>query len=214
MGWLITLGILLLLAALPLGVSIVYNEEGARVKALAGLVSVTVFPRPKKAKKPKKETKQESKKEAAKAVQAKVKPSHIMEQKKPEPKKGGSVTDFLPLVKVGLNFLSDFRRKLRVNRLEVKLVLAGDDPCNLATNYGRVWAAVGNLMPKLETWLVIKKRDIDVQCDFTAEETLVTARLDLTITLGRILALAVIYGFRALKEFLKIKNKRKGGVVE
>ena len=78
-------------------------------------------------------------------------------------------------------------------------------------NYGRAWAAVGNLMPRLERLFVIKKRNIEVQCDFETTQTLAVARLDLTITLGRLLATVVVYGVKALVEFLKIKNKRKGG---
>ena len=114
-------------------------------------------------------------------------------------------------MKEALRFLGDFRRKLRVDVLEMKLIMASDDPCDLAVNYGRAWAAVGNLLPQLERLFVIKKRDIQVECDFTASETLVIARLDLTITLGRLLAAVVVFGVRALKEFLKIKKKRKGG---
>ena len=110
--------------------------------------------------------------------------------------------------------LGAFRRKLRVNVLELKLIMAGNDPCDLAVNYGKAWAALGNLLPRLERVLVIKKRDLEVECDFTSNETLVTARLDLTITLGRLLALGVVYGIRALITFLKIKKKRKGGAVK
>ena len=133
------------------------------------------------------------------------------EQKKQTAKKGGSITDFLPLVRIALDMLGAFRRRLRVNNLELKLVMAADDPCDLAVNYGRAWAAVGNLMPRLERVFVIKKRNIEVECDFETAKTLITARLDLTITLGRILATVVVYGVKALIEFLKIKNKRKGG---
>ena len=95
--------------------------------------------------------------------------------------------------------------------LEVNLVLAGGDPCDLATNSGKAWAALGNLRPRLERLFVIKKRDLEVECDFTSDETLITARLDITITLGRLIALAVRYGIRALREFLKIMKLRKGG---
>jgi hypothetical protein len=98
-----------------------------------------------------------------------------------------------------------------VNRLDLKLIMAGDDPCDLATNYGRIWEAIGNLFPLLERAFVIKKRDIEVECDFEASETVISARLDITITLGRIISLAVRYAVRALIEFIKIKNKRKGG---
>ena len=128
----------------------------------------------------------------------------------PEQKeKGGSLTRFLPLIKLGLRFLGDFRRKLRLDNLYLRLILAGDDPCDLAVNYGRIWAAVGNLMPRLERLFVIKKRDIQVECDFAASETCVVAHLDITITLGRLLALALVYGVRVLIEFLSMK--RKGG---
>ena len=116
-------------------------------------------------------------------------------------------------MKIALDFLGDFRRKLRVNNLELKLILAGDDPCDLAVNYGRAWAAVGNLLPRLERLFVIQKQNVEVQCDFTASETLVIARLDLTITLGRLLSLAVVYGIRALREFMILQKKRKGGAV-
>jgi hypothetical protein len=58
---------------------------------------------------------------------------------------------------------------------------------------------------------VIKKRDIEVECDFTASTTLVIARLELTITLGRLLSMIVVYAVRALIEYLKISKKRKGG---
>ena len=60
---------------------------------------------------------------------------------------------------------------------------------------------------------MIKKRDLEVECDFTADQTLVIARLDVTITLGRLIALGVVYGIRALITFLKIRKKRKGGAV-
>ena len=211
MGWLITFAILFLLAILPLGASVLYDSEGVSVRIVAGPVKIQVFPLKKKTKKkkPKKDKpkKERKKKQSGEEKTAKAKPA-------PKPETGGSWTDFLPLVKTVLDFLGDFRRKLRVNRLELKLTLAGDDPCDLATNYGRTWAAVGNLMPQLEKIFVIQKRDMEVACDFTATQTLVVARLDLTITLGRLLAAVVKFAVRALIEYLKIRKKRKGGAVK
>lgn len=201
MGWVIFAGVLLLLAILPLGVWIRYDEAGPLVRVVAGPLKITVFPvRKKKAAAPKKE----------KAP----KPEPPQKQKEQQPAKkakGGSLMDFLPLVKVALDLLGDFRRKLRVDELYLRLILAASDPCDLAVNYGRAWAAVGNLLPQLERFLVIKKRDVAVECDFTASQTLVTAQLKITITLGRLVTLAALYGFRGLKEFLKLKKKRKGG---
>ena len=225
MGWLITLGILTLLAVLPLGVSVRYDEGGAVVRVIAGPVRITLFPRPKKDKKPKKEKKSKEKSatepaqqpaeqpEAAPTAAPKAEPVKTEPKEKPKAS-GGSLTDFLPLVQIALDMLGAFRRRLRLNRLELKLIMAADDPCDLAVNYGRAWAAVGNLMPRLERVFVIQKRNIEVECDFETTQTKIIARLDLTITLGRILATAVVYGVKALVEFLKIKNKRKGGATQ
>lgn len=202
MGWLIALGVLILLAILPLGVCARYSAQGPLVRLIAGPVRITLFPRKKKKPKIERQSEQTSSKKDASSAQS---------QKPEEQKTGGSLKDFLPLVRVALDFLGAFRRKLRVNRLEMKLILAGEDPCDLGQNYGRAWAALGNLMPRLERLFVIKKRDLEVECDFTADQTLIFARLDLTITLGRLVSLAARYGIRALKEYFKILNKRKGG---
>ena len=209
MGWLIALGILVLLAITPVGVHARYNSDGILLRAIVGPVKITLLPRKKK------EKKRESTEKPVKPKKEKV-PKQKMKPDKPadNQEKGGSVTDFLPLLQLVFDFLGEFRRKLRVNRLELKLVLAGGDPCNLAVNYGKAWAAVGNLMPQLERFFVIRKRDVEVECDFTAGQTLIIARLDLTITIGRLLSMAVRYGIRAVREYLKIINKRKGGAVQ
>lgn len=214
MGWLIALGILTALAILPLGVSAQYNSGGALVRLILGPVKLILYPRPhsppKKGKKPK-EKKQEEK-TSEKETQEAFAP--VKKKEASGDPQGGDWKDFLPLFRVAMDFLGNFRRKLRVRDLEMKLILAGDDPCDLAVNYGRAWAALGNLMPKLERFLVIRKRNLEVECDFTSEKTLVFVRLELTITLGRLLGLAVVYGIRGLREYLKISKKRKGGAVQ
>ncbi len=205
MGWLIFLAILVLLAILPLGASVLYDADGPRVRIVAGPVKIQVFPMKKKPKKDK------PKKEKPKKEQKK--PAQAGEEQKPfpKPKTGGSWTDFLPLIQVVLDLLNDLRRKLRVNHLLLHLTLAGDDPCDLAVNYGRMNASLAALIAQLERVLVIQKRDVHVDCDFTANETVILARLDLTITLGRILSIAVRHGVRGLMTFLKIKKQREGG---
>lgn len=215
MGWLITFIILFLLAILPLGASVKYNADGPLVRIIAGPIRFTVFPMKKKEKKEKKPKEKKEKKKKQKKEKPPKEPKKGKDKPKEEKKeKGGSILDFLPLVQVGLDLLNDFRWKLRLNRLELKLIMAADDPCDLAINYGRAWAAVGNLVPMLERSFVIKKKDIEVECDFTTSETLIIARLDITITLGRIIALVVVNGIRGLREFLKIMKKRKGGAVK
>ena len=221
MGWLVTLCVLVLLGLIPLGVSVIYDEDGALVRVVAGPLKIQVFPvrkkskQPKKDKKPKKERKKSKSADKQQTTQSSTSSAKTTSKQTTGAKKksGGPITDFLPLVNVVLKFLNGFRRKLRVNVLELKLILAADDPCDLAVNYGRAWAAVGNLLPRLERVFVIQKRNIEVECDFTADKTRVLARLDLTITLGRILGLVFALIGRAIVQLIKIVMKRKGGAV-
>ena len=205
MGWIITLAILFLLAIIPLGLSMIYDAGGALVRVVAGPLKFKVFPPKKKdpdaPPKPKKK-----KKRSAKDTKGET------GGKTSKKKKGGPLSDFYPFVTLTLDFLLDLRNKLRINNLELKFVLAGGDPADLAINYGKTWAAVGNLWPRLETWFVIKKRDVEVECDFEGSENTVYARLDLSITFGRLLVLVVRYGIRGLKEYFNFRKKRNGGI--
>ena len=210
MGFWIAAAVLLVLAILPLGIRIRYNEAGFFLKVIVGPIKITVFPRRKKPENRKPREKKPDKEHKLEQPKTSVPEEQQQPDAQPEQQeKGGSLTRFLPLIQLGLEFLGDLRRKLRLDNLYLRLILASDDPCDLAVNYGRVWAAVGNLIPQLERLFVIKKRDIQVECDFTASETCVVAHLDITITLGRLLALALVYGVRVLIEFLSMK--RKGG---
>lgn len=209
MGIWIAGAILLALAVLPLGVRIRYNDAGFVLKVIAGPLKITVIPGRKKPKKQKVKQKKQKAVQTAESAGSEERPPQPPKAQPEQKERGGSLTRFLPLVKLGLKFLGDFRRKLRLDNLYLRLILAGDDPCDLAVNYGRIWAAVGNLMPQLERLFVIRKRDIQVECDFASAETTVVVHLDVSITLGRLLVLALYYGIRILFEFLSIK--RKGG---
>lgn len=200
MGWLIALAAVVLLSLLPLGVCAAYDVSGLLLELLIGPVRVTIYP--------------------TKTKKKKVAPKKDAANKKDTPKNantagiGGSLTDFMPLLQYFVDFLGDFRRKLRVRRLELRLVMAGDDPCDLAVNYGKAWAAVGNLMPQLERIFTIKKRDVQVACDFTENQIKLYAKVDITITLGRLISLLGVHGFKVIREYFKICNLRKGGVTK
>lgn len=193
MLWLIAAAVLLCIALIPLGFSAVYNEKALNVWVLAGPVRLHVYP---KKQKPANQTTKSS------------------QNDRKDAKKGGSYQTFLQIIKPIFEFLDHFRRKIRVNKLELKLTLAGDEPDKLAINYGRAWAALGNLIPHLERAFVIKKRVVDVACDFSADETLIYARLDATITVARATHLLSRHGIRILKELGELKKLRKGGAQE
>ena len=198
MGWLIALGILILIAILPVGIRAFYDSDGFRLYVSAGPANILVFPGKKKEKKTK-----ESKSKNRTPKKSAPKPKST--------KKGGSYQDFFPLVDKVLDFLSAFRRKLRIKNLTLKMILAGGEPADLAMNYGKAWAALGNLIPLLERAFVIKKRNLEVECDYLADTITLIARVDISITVGRVISLLLVQGIPILREFLKIMNKRKGG---
>jgi len=199
MGWVIALAVVLAIGLLPLGIRIVYEASGFHMTVLAGPLKF-----PLNLEKEKKPEKKETPKPASSGKST----------EKSEPKQGGKLTDFLPLLQVLKDFLGEFRRKLRVKTLQMKLTMAGDDPCDLAVNYGKAWAAVGNLMPLLAQLFVIKKRDVQVACDFVGSQTTLYLRVDAVMALWRLLGLLLRYGFRGIREYLKINDKRKGGAVK
>lgn len=209
MGWGIFFVCLLVLAWIPLGIRVSYGEAGFEARVIVGQVKITLFPRKKRKKKPKTtDSSEKTTEETTKASSEKKRPkTETTEKDEPRMQSGGSLERFVPWIRLGLDFLGALRKKIRLDNLYLHVVLAGDDPCDLAVNYGRAWAVVGDLLPKLERVFVIGKRDIQVNCDFAAEKITVAARGDMTITLGRTLCLGVIYGIRALKIILK----RKGG---
>lgn len=235
MFWWILLGILVLLLILPLGASIFYDAQGVRVLVVAGPIRFTVFPMKKKPPKEEKNKEEPSNEEptdepkpdppveAVPAEEPKALPEGERKKqtplpeapKPPEPAKekesdGGSLLDFLPLVELALKFVGEFFHKtIHIDVLYVKMTMAGGDPADLAISYGNTWAALANLWPYIDRMFTIKKRDIQIQCDFEASESLVNARVDLTITLARILGLVFGYAFRILIKFLQIMNDRK-----
>ena len=187
MVWLIILAVLCGLAVFPLGFSAVYREEDPGVWLLIGPLKFRVYPGKKKSEK-----------------------KESQSQKKFSPK-GGSYRDFAPIARGIFDFLGQFRRKIRVRDLQLKLTLAGEDPCDLAVNYGRAWAALGALTPQLERLFVIKKRNLSVDCDFAGDKTRIYAKVKATITLGRTLHLLSRHGIKVIKEFLELKKLQKGG---
>ena len=201
MGWLIALAGICLLAVIPLGFRAVYKENNPGVFVLIGPFKVRVYPTG---------TKRSRSGKTKKDVPQKAPVNKKTGQKKAV-SRGGSYRDFLPIVQTIVEFLGHFRRKIRVNHLELKVILGGGDPCDLAVNYGKAWAALGNVMPQLERVFVIKKRNLEVECDFLGDKTLVFARVDATITIGRVVHLLTRHGIKILRQLLQLKKLRKGG---
>ena len=210
-SWWMTLCVLLavfvLIGCIPVGVSAAYENDSVRLSLKVSAFCIQLLPA-----KQKKEKKKRAKKREATAVQKQETPASAPEKKAPEKKASpllsGGVGGILELLDFAGDVLGDLRRKLRVEELTLYVTFGGKDPAKAAMNYGRAWAAIGALTPALERIFVIKKRDIQPVLDYNEEKMRVSARLQLTITIGRALALALHAGLR----FLKLLQQRKKAV--
>ena len=202
-GW-VVLGIIVLvfvlIGCIPVGVDASYHENALALRLKIGFFTMQVLP----AKPKKKKAEAKKKKPAAKKPDAKqAKPAKPKKQFQ-MPKL--TLQDILALVDLACDTLGNLRRKLRVEVLVLHVTLGGSDPAKAAILYGRAWALIGMLNPKLEQLFVIKKRDIQPVLDYNEKEMKVDAHLALTITIGRAVSLAARAGVRFLKLWL---NKKK-----
>lgn len=191
-GVLIVLLLVCLLGLLPIGVRLSYDEAGGLVWLKLGFIKILLYPQDKTEQKGK-----QGKKKAKKSKGGKNKP------------KGGNLTEFLPIAKIVFDFLSDFRKRLYVQKLYLRLTLAENDPFDLAVHYAEAWGVLGSVMPLLEQYVKIKDRDLKIDCDFTAEKPNVVARADILISFGRFLVIALRHGIRGFKKYQLISKKIK-----
>ena len=189
-GWFV-LGIIVLvfvlIGCIPVGVDASYHENALALRLKIGFFTMQVLPA-----KPKKKKAETKKKKPAAKKQFQM------------PKL--TLQDILALADLACDTLGNLRRKLRVEVLVLHVTLGGSDPAKAAILYGRAWALIGMLNPKLEQLFVIKKRDIQPVLDYNEKEMKVDAHLALTITIGRAVSLAARAGVRFLKLWL---NKKK-----
>ena len=202
-GW-VVLGIIVLvfvlIGCIPVGVDASCHENALALRLKIGFFTVQALPP-----KPKKKKAASSKKKSA-AKKPDAKQSKPAKPKKQFQMPKLTLQDILALVDLACDTLGDLRRKLRVEVLVLHVTLGGSDPAKAAILYGRAWALIGMLNPKLEQLFVIKKRDIQPVLDYNEKEMKVDAHLALTITIGRAISLAGRAGVRFLKLWL---NKKK-----
>ena len=199
-GWIIlaiVAAVFALIGCIPVGVDAQYHEDALALRLKIGFLHMQVLP----AKPKKKRTKPQKTKRAPKKPDAKpAKPIKQFQMQKL------TLQDILALLDLACDTLGNLRRKLRVEVLVLHVTLNGSDPAKAAILYGRAWALIGMLNPKLEQLFVIKKRDIQPVLDYNEKEMKLDAHLALTITIGRTLSLTVRAGVRFLKLWL---NKKK-----
>lgn len=197
-GPMVIVGLILLI---PIGLDIVYNVDGLEAWFYLGSYRTMLYPE----RKGNAFIQETGRKLVNKTTEVTTKAIKAVKEE------GGGFNEFIPLLKIVLGFFGDLFRKVRLKHLQMRLILASTDPCNLALSYGRAWMAVGNLMPVLESVFTIKKRDVGVECDFLSTETRIFVRFDAKISLGRFLLLLFTHAFKAVVELDNLTNQNEGG---
>ena len=189
------LALLTLLNLLRVGVSAGYEAQAFSVSARVGPLTIPVWPRP-PAEEPKKPKKEKPPKEP-KAPQEQTKEKEL------------DFDTVLALAKLALKAAGSFRRKLTVELFRLVFVAGSSDPYDTAMQSAYVQAALGSLRPLAQRALQIQERDVQVGADFTADKPRIEARLTLTIRIGQIVAIGVVFGVGYLKLMLQKKKAAK-----
>lgn len=200
-GWLIALAVVLLLASIPfwpVGLVAVYREGGLEIAIRLGFLRFKLDPEG------------STLKDLIVPV-VKKEAEILVATIKAKKEEGGKLSDLLPLLNAIWKLLGDLRRKVRVKRLDMCLTLAGGDPCDLALNYGKAWAAVGNIVSFLENFLTIKKRNVQVNTDFLGDTTRVYLKVFANMTIWRLFSLLMKHGLPLRDEYKKFLNIDEGG---
>ena len=197
MGWIVGGIFLVLLAMMPIRLLVAYSLQGVSVKLKVGFLTFSVLPRKSGGKQKKADESGEAATSGSNAEKQRTK------QNKPD------ISAYLRVLKLVLDLLIRLRNKAVMKRFDFLLILAGGDPSDLAVLYGRTQGAFAVLFGQIEAAFNIKKRNIRIECDFTADKTVFEGFTDISITFGKLLYLAVRYGTVILKEYFTIINNKK-----
>jgi len=190
----IILAVFIAVAMIPLSVRGRYAPGEVLLQIRSGLLKITLLP--KNEDKPQKPPKQEKEKKEEPAADTHPKQS----------------LDIPELLKAGLPALFDtlgrLRRKLTVNELTLWFSSGSPDPYDAAMNYGKVSAVLGALVPVLDRYFNIRKRDIRTAVSFEGEGNSVLFDITLTLRLWQIIY--IVFGmWPVVKVLLRKPENRK-----
>ncbi|MBQ3134386.1 MAG: hypothetical protein IJB75_01060 [Oscillospiraceae bacterium] len=189
-GPIITLCVLILLVVvllLRVGVRVEYGRPALSVCILVGPGYIPVLP----ARKKKNETKRSSSKKAKEKPVSKRNTLELLRE-------------FLPLV---LRTVKRLFGKLQVDKLDLVLTAGAKDPGDVALQYGRANAILGALWQPIVAACHVVDGRARVEVDFDAEKPEIYLLAGLTLRIGQILALAVVFAVQAIVILLR-RNKK------
>lgn len=212
--------LLLLVLLLPARVRVMLRQEKFFLWVGLGPFQLRLLPW--KEKKPKKQKKSE-KPEEAKPQNREPPPSpppqaerpgeaarpapQIRKEKESTPVFGGmeklDIPYIMDLIHLGLSAMGQFRRVLRVDRFLLDCAIATGDAAKTAMAYGAAAAGAGMFLPLLEENLRVRKKDIQVICDFEGTES----KIFLEVQVSALVFQLLIIGIKVLRGFLRLRKQ-------
>ena len=218
--FLFLLVLLLLVLLLPARVRVMLRQE--KFFLWVGLGPFRLRLLPWKEKKPKKQKKSEKPEEAepqnrepppspppqAERPGEAARPApQIRKEKESTPVFGGmeklDIPYIMDLIHLGLSAMGQFRRALRVDRFLLDCAIAMGDAAKTAMAYGAAAAGVGMFLPLLEENLRVRKKDIQVICDFEGTES----QIFLEVQVSALVFQLLIIGIKVLRGFLRLRKQ-------
>ena len=194
-GWLVTAAVLGLLLSAKVGVNLKWENGTALLKVRVGFLrfSLSTNKRTKRSRNKKNGDNQTIKKEA--------------KEKKPAMKKWARA--FLLRWRDVLLLLGKILRSPQLELLRLRITVGNKDPEKCAMQYGKLCAGLSAGLPFVEQQFSIRKKDIDVNCNFALLKNEIYAETEATVRIYEVLAIAVGVLLLLVRIYRDVKNNEK-----
>lgn len=191
---------LLLLSQIRLWALAGYTASGGLLRAGLGPFGLTLFhaSRPK----PDRKAKRAAKKTGRKERKRPVKEEAVQER-------GAALELFWELFDTFLEVGSRFKRKLRIDLVQLRITWGAKDPADAAIGYGRAQAVLHTILPLLEVNFKVKETAAAIDIDYTLEKPTVYVKVACSLTLMQAITLGVYAGRKALAGYLRHKRNNQ-----
>lgn len=106
-----------------------------------------------------------------------------------------------------LEAAGQFRRKLQVDELRLRLVAGASDPADAALRYGQANALLGGIWQPVTRAFHVRDGRARVEVDFDRTEPALYGRVSLSLTVGQLAILGLGFGLRALRVLLAVRRE-------
>lgn len=185
---LLILLVLFALGRIRIGAQVEYCEDGLFVRVRAWAFLIPVYPMKKK---------KTGVKKVGKAA-----------SQKPKQKKGGTLKLVLDLLPAVLETAGKFRRRLRVDKLELLLNICASDPADAAMRYGQANALLGSIWQPVTSVFHVKDGHAHVGVDFEGSESSLYLLASVSLTIAQALGLILGFCFRAVGILIRTRTGR------